>query len=211
MRLALLLLAVPFLGADIIDQVAATVDNQVITYSRILEEIRVTAFLNGEKPDFGPVNRRRTADRLIEQALVQREMNLTRYQQPGLSEIQDQLKQVKSRFGNEEAFRSALAASGITEAQLEAALIQQAALLRFIDLRFRPEVQVQESDVMRYCENVYLPELRKKGTTPEPSLDEVRPKCEEDFTAQVVDRRVDTWLKESRERSRIAYDEDAFR
>jgi hypothetical protein len=121
------------------------------------------------------------------------------------------LKQVKSRFGNEEAFRSALAASGITEAQLEAALIQQAALLRFIDLRFRPEVQVQESDVMRYCENVYLPELRKKGTTPEPSLDEVRPKCEEDFTAQVVDRRVDTWLKESRERSRIAYDEDAFR
>lgn len=195
---------------EIIDQVAVTVDDQVITASRIGDEIRVTAFLNGEKPDFSPANRRRTADRLIEQMLVRREMDLTRYPQPGVTEIQDAMKQVKSRFESNEAFLRELAADKITQAQIETALLQQAALLRFVDLRFRPEVQVQETDIERYCENVYLPDLRKRGVTPEPTLESTRQQCGEEFTAKLVDQRVDTWLKDSRERSRITYVEDAF-
>jgi hypothetical protein len=198
------------MSAEIIDQIAVTVDDQVITASKITAAIRVTAFLNGEKPDFSPANRRKTADRLIEQMLVRREMDLTRYPQPDPSEVQETMKQVKSRFGSEEAFRRELSADKITQAQLETALLQQAAFLRFIDLRFRPEVQVQESDVDRYCENVYLPELRKKGVTPEPTLESTKPQCEEEFTTKLVDQRVDTWLKDSRERSRIVYMEDAF-
>jgi hypothetical protein len=195
---------------EIIDQIAVTMDNQVITASQIRDEIRATAFLNGEKPDFSPANRRRTADRLIEQMLVRREMDLTRYPQPSVSEIQDTMKQIRSRFESEAAFQGALATAKITQKQLEEALLRQAALLRFIDLRFRPEVQVEESDVTRYCENVYLPALRKKGVTPEPTLQSVRPQCEEQFAAQLVDKRVDAWLKEARDRSHIVYEEDAF-
>lgn len=197
--------------AEIIDQIAAGLDDQVITTSDIDSQIRVTAFLNGVQPDFSPANRRKTADRLIEQTLVRREMDLTRYPRPAVSEIEDTLKQVKSRYASEAAFRNDLAVRKITREELEQALIDQAALLRFIDLRFRPEVQVEESDVARYCENVYLPELRKKNITPEPTLESVHADCEADFTAQVVDKRVETWLKESRERSRITYNEDAFR
>ncbi|MGE5644869.1 MAG: hypothetical protein ACM336_03650 [Acidobacteriota bacterium] len=198
------------LFSEIIDQVAVTIDDQVITTSQIIQEIRVTAFLNGEKPDFSAANRRKTADRLIELALVRHEMELTRYRQPGLADVQGTLKQVESRFKDAEAFRRALAAEKITQAQLETSLLEQAALLRFIDLRFRPEVQVQESDVERYCENVYLPELRKRGVTPEPTFESVRQQCTEEFTTSLVDRRVDTWLKDSRERSRIVYMEEAF-
>jgi hypothetical protein len=208
--LAIVLIGAP-VRAEIIDQIAAAIDDQVITTSDINSQIRVTAFLNGEQPDFSPANRRRTADRLIEQMLVRREMDLTRYPRPAVSEIEDTLKQVKSRYASEAAFEADLAARKITLPELEQALIDQAALLRFIDLRFRPEVQVEESDVDRYCENVYLPELRKKGVTPEPTLESVRPACEADFTAQLVDKRVETWLKESRDRSRITYNEDAFR
>lgn len=195
---------------EIIDQIAVTMDSQVITSSQIRDEIRVTAFLNGETPDFSPAIWRRTADRLIEQMLVRREMDLTRYPQPGVSEILDTLKQIRSRFESDAAFQRALAGTGITQAQLEEALLRQAALLRFIDLRFRPEVQVEESEVTRYCENVYLPALRKTGVKPEPTLDAVRPRCEEEFTAQLIDKRVDAWLKESRDRSHIVYEEGAF-
>ncbi len=199
------------LRAEVIDQIAVTVDNQVITQSQIVGQIRITAFLNGEQPDFSAQNRRRTADRLIEQLLVVREMDLTRYPQPTLAEIQETLKQVKGRSGSEDAFRRALAEYRISQEQLEEALRQQAALLRFIDLRFRPEVQVQESDVSRYCENVYLPERRKQGGAAALTLEQAMPQCEEDFTSQLVDTRVETWLKESRGRSRITYQEDAFR
>lgn len=199
------------LRAEIIDRIAATVDSQVITMSQVVDVIRVTAFLNGEKPDFSPANRRRTADRLIEQMLVRHEMDLTRYPQPDITAIQDTIRQVKQRFESEDAFRHALAGDKITQGQLEGVVLQAAALLRFIDLRFRPEVQVEESDIMRYCDDVYLPELRKKGIKPLPSAEEARPQCEERYTAQLVDSRVDAWLKDARSRSRITYAEEAFR
>ncbi len=198
------------LHAEIIDQVAATVDNQVITRSQIVEQVRVAAFLNGEKPDSSPANLRRTADRLIELTLVAREMDLTRYPQPTLADIKDLLAQVRGRYPSDAAYRAALAGNHITPAQLEESLRQQAALLRFIDLRFRPEVQVQDTDVERYCENVYLPEQRKKPGSADLTLQQAMPQCEEDFTGQLVDTRLDTWLKETRGRSRITYEEDAF-
>jgi hypothetical protein len=198
------------LDAETIDRIAATVETQVITESQVIGQIRVTAFLNGEKPDVSGPNRRRTVDRLIEQTLVAREMDLTRYPQATVAEIQDTLKQVRARYPDNAAFERALADYRISRAELEEALRQQASLLRFIELRFRPEVQVQETDVARYCENVYLPERRKNGAAADLTVEKAMPQCEEEFTAQLVDSRVDAWLKESRGRSRITYQEEAF-
>ena len=205
-----LLAAVTLLPADIIDQIAVTLDQGVITSSQIVEEIRVTALLNGEKPDLGPASRRRTADRLIEQALVLREMELTRYPKPSAAEVQDALKQLKSRFPGEEGFRSELAERTLTAKQIEEALLRQVTLLRFIDLRFRPEIQIQENDVLDYYDNVFVPAARAKGVTAVPSFEAARAQCDEALTAQLVDKRVDTWLKDARARARISYVEDAF-
>ncbi len=198
------------MSGEIIDQVAATVDSQVITSSQIDAEIRVTAFLNGDKPDFSGPSRRQTAGRLIDQLLVAREMVLTRFAGPAPSEIQATLKQIQARAGSPDAFRRALADYRITEAQLTDALRRQAALVRFIDLRFRPEIQVQDSDIQQYYENVYLPAARKKGIRPDPSFDDARDECEEAVASQMADQRAEVWLKEARARARITYEEDAF-
>jgi hypothetical protein len=208
--LAILPVCAALLPAEIIDQIAVTFDQGVITSSQIAEEIRVTAFLNGEKPDLGPANRRRTADRLIEQALVLREMELTRYPKPGANEVQEALRQVKSRFPGE-AFQRELAARTLTAKQIEDALLRQITLLRFIDLRFRPEIQVQENDVLDYYDKVFVPAARGKGITPIPAFEDVRAQCEEALTGQLVDKRVDAWLKDARERAHISYAEEAFR
>jgi hypothetical protein len=138
-------------------------------------------------------------------------MGLTRYPEPAATEIADTLAQVKRRFAGEPQFQQELAAYKLTQAQLEHALRRQITLLRFIDMRFRPEVQVQESEVMQYYETVFLPESRKKGVKPDPSFDDVRAECEEALTAGLVDKKVDAWLVEARARARIIYDEDAFR
>lgn len=205
----LLLLTAALSPAEIIDQIAVAVDNSVITSSEILGEIRVTAFLNGETPDFSGANRRRTAGRMVEQLLVRREMELTRYPQPGAADIEQTLRQLKARFPDEASYRREMAAHKVTEKDVENALLRQAALVRFVDLRFRPEVQVQEPELVQYYENVLLPEARKKGA-PEPAFEDVRQQCEEAVSAQLVDRRVDEWLKEAPSRSRIRYEEDAF-
>src|ERR1700690_278656 len=197
--------------AEIIDRIVVTVDNQVITTSEISEALRVAAFLNGEKLDFSGAARRQMADRLIEQVLVRRGMELPPYPEPPSTELEQTLSQVKPRFPGDTQFQQALAEYKLTQRQIENSLRRQITLLHFTDLRFRPEVQVQESDVKQYYETVYLPDLRKKGVTPEPSFEDAQDDCEEALTTQLVDKRVDAWLAEARGRARIEYDEDAFR
>jgi hypothetical protein len=209
-RILAVLLFAAALPAEIIDQIAVSLDNEVITRSQVLEEARVTAFLNGEKPDLGATNLRKTADRLIEQILVLREMDLTRFPKPSAAEVDAAFKQVKDRFPGAEQLRQALESAGVTEAQVRSALDRQLTLLRFVELRFRPEVQVQESEAKQYYETVFLPEVRKKGIKPEPDFEEVRDQCEEALAAQLVDKRLDAWLADTRSRSRIAYIEEAF-
>ncbi len=197
--------------AEIIDRVAVTIDNAVITDSHIRDEIRVTAFLNGQAPDFSPDNRRKTADRLIEQELMRREMQFTRYPEPTQEDIREMLAQVVAREGGESGYRAALGRYGITGKQVEDALLMQAAVLRFIDLRFRPEVQVTEPEVMEFYTRVCVPELHKRNpNAPEPSFEEARSECEDLLVSQRVDERVEAWLKEARGRARIRYEDGAF-
>jgi hypothetical protein len=138
-------------------------------------------------------------------------MELTRYPEPSSAEIAEALNQVRRRFAGEAPFQQELAGYKLAQRQVEDALRRQITLLRYIDLRFRPEVQVQENEVMQYYETVFLPEIRKKGVTPEPSFEDVQDECEEALTTGLVDKRVDAWLAEARGRARIEYDEDAFR
>ena len=142
---------------------------------------------------------------------MSREMDFARYPRPAASEIAPALQAVKSKYPNEAAYRDALARGGITEQDLREALLRQSALLRFIDLRFKPEVEVRDIDVQAYYETVFLPEARRRGIRPDPPYDDdVRAQCEEAVTAQLVNRRVDAWLREVRGRSRISYEEGAF-
>ncbi len=196
--------------SEIIDRIAVTVDNQVITLSQVMNDIRVTAFLNGKPPDFSPGNRRATADRLVEVLLISREMEVAHYPQPTQGEIAEAMNSVRERYGGEAGLARALAEQRLTRQQLEAHLLRVAATLRFIDLRFKPEVQIQEGDVRQYYETVFVPEWKKTHRGEEPSYEEARAACEQALTAQMIDRRVDEWLKETRARSRIRYEPEAF-
>ena len=74
--------------AEIIDRIAVSVGNRVITESDLDREIRVTAFLNDQKPDFSPENKRRTAERLVDQRLMRTELDMSRYLLPSTEESQ---------------------------------------------------------------------------------------------------------------------------
>jgi hypothetical protein len=66
-------------AAVIVDRVAATVGIKVITDSEIDLRIRLTAFQNDEKPDLSLIARRQAVERLIDQKLVEREMDVGHY------------------------------------------------------------------------------------------------------------------------------------
>jgi hypothetical protein len=205
--LALLLCALGH--AEVIDRIAISVGDQVITESQIEIDVRVTAFLNGEKPDLSLPSKKKAAARLIEQTLVRREMEFSRYPLPPLSDAAAALKDLKSRYKDEAAFQQALAEYKISEQDVEQRLWWQVTLLRFIDYRFRPGIQISDTDVEAYYRE-QLQKWRAQGIQPVPTPEDSRGQIEEILTQQRIDQELDSWLSEARTQVTIRYHDEAL-
>ena len=211
----LLLLLVPCLAtasaAEVIDRVAVTVAKRVITQSDITTEIRLSAFLNQSEPDLGTASRKQTAQRLVERALFEAEMEIGSYTAPQMKEIEPELAALKKgHYPNEQSYRAALAKYRISEESLRRYLLQQLAVLRFIDARFGPGVQILETDIRDYYTGRFVKQWENTSKKPVPPLEEVSATIEESLRAEQVDRLVEQWLEETRNRTRIEYKPEAF-
>ncbi len=179
----------------IVDRIAITAGNHVITDSEIDQRIRLTAFENGDDPNFGPAARKTAAERLIDQKLVEHEMDLGQY--PRLSD--ERRASLLTEFARRNyhsdvtALDKALAGYGLMRPDLEADLARQSDLLTFLSVRFRPAVQVTEQDIRSYSQQKTL------------SLDEFRNQIERDIANQRADTDMEAWLKDQRRRTKIQY------
>lgn len=208
--LALLAVAACAGRAEIIDRVAVTVGDRVITENQIAEAARLTAFLNGDSVDLSPAGKRKTADRLVEQVLLRREMDLMHFSAPDAKEAAPLLAQVKSRFRSQADFQAALRRDHITQAQVNQVLLWQLTTLRFIEFRFRPAVQVSNADLHAYYQK-QVQAWEQKGVHPIPTFRESREELEKTLTGKGVDEALDRWLAEARTQTKIVYHDEAFR
>ena len=198
-----------FLRAEIIDKIAISVGNQVITEEQVAEEVRITAFLNQTPLDLSAVEKKKAAERLIEQTLIRREMDFSRYPLPQLDEANDLYQKVRSRYPSDASFREDLSRYGISEDDLRRHVWWQLTTLRFIDYRFRPAVQIGERDLKDYYQQ-QLAGWQKNGTQPIPTYEESREKIQEILTSQHVDQALDKWLIDARTQVDIRYRKGAL-
>jgi hypothetical protein len=199
-----------FLEAEIIDRIAISVGNQVITEGQIAEEIRLTAFLNHEKLDLSIAERKNAAGRLIEQALVKRDLDLSRYPVPTPADADASLHDVKVSYASESLYQQMLQQYGISEEALKRRLLWQLTLLRFVDFRFRPGIQIPEADVKTYFDQE-LTKWKQQGIQPVPTLEDSRAKIEEILTQERIDQALDTWMAETRKQVTINYLDEALK
>jgi peptidyl-prolyl cis-trans isomerase SurA len=197
------------LPAEIIDRVAISVGNQVITSGQIDLEVRVTAFLNQEEFDLSPILRKNAANRLIEQTLIKRDMAFSRYPLPAMADADASLQDVKAKYAGDAQYQDALRKYRISEEDLKDRLLWQLTVLRFIDYRFRPGIQIADSEVRAYFQD-QLADLRQKGVNPLPELSDVRSKITEVLTQQRIDDTLDHWLAETRLQVPIRYHDEAL-
>jgi hypothetical protein len=203
--LALLLVLSGLANGDIIDRIAVSVGKYVITTSDLEREIRVTAFLNGVKPEITPAAKRATAGRMVEQALVRTELETSRYPTPPPSEADPILAQLKKqRAANDGDFQRLLGEYGITEQDVRDELLWQRTLLSFLDVRFRPSVQVSDADIQDYFDKTVKP------GAPGASLDDYRDRIEAALTGQREDQEMSRWLDQAKKRTEIVYHNDAL-
>ena len=202
----------PALGAEILDRIAVSVGNRVITATDLDREIRVTAFLNGAKPDLSAANKRATAERMVDQKLIRHELETSRYPVPAASEVEPELDAFRKRYFTSDAdYHRALGQAGITEADLKAELLWQRTLLLFIDVRFRPGVQVSDQEIQDYFDHTVAPAARAAHPGETPNLQQYRAEIEQKLTGEKVDQEVDRWLKQVRQRTEIVFHPEVFR
>jgi hypothetical protein len=198
-----------FLRSEIIDRIAISVGNQVITERQVEEDLRLTAFLNQDHVNLDAATKKQAAGRLIEQALVRREMELSHYPAPPASDTDEALKSVKARFATAAEYEQALKSYGIDEEALKERLSWQATFLRFIEYRFRPGVQIPDADVQAYYQKE-LDKWKQQGVNPLPALDDVRGGIEQTLTEQRVDQELDRWLAETRTQVAVRFHDEAL-
>ena len=211
-RLVLALLAFAVLApAEIIDRIAVSVGNRVIAESDLNREIRVAAFLDGVKPDFSPAGKRATAQRMVEQVLIRRELEISRYPVPSAAEVAPVLEAFKKEhFPNDAEYQRALADYGIADQDVKDLLLWQRTLLLFIEVRFQSGVQVTGPDIQEYFDKVVQPAAETAHPGQPIALEDYRDRIEQTLTGQRADREMDTWLKEARNRTEIVFHEEVF-
>jgi len=180
--------------AVLVDRIAVAVGDKIVTESEIDLRIRLSAFQNKEKADFSLTSRRRAAQELIDQRLVEREMDVGHYPRLEATRRKALLAEYQVDPGT---LDKALAAYGLKPQDLEEDLGRQSDLLTFLTLRFRPAVQVTDPDVQKYfAENV------PKGAG---TLNEMRAEIQQKLTNERADKELDLWLQDQRKRTKIEY------
>ncbi|MDZ4803093.1 MAG: hypothetical protein SGI92_33455 [Bryobacteraceae bacterium] len=204
---SLLILTAAAGTAEIIDRVAVSVDNTTIAMSEVVRQIRITALLNNEEPDLSPDSKRETAERLVQQYLIRREINISRYVPNNMQQADILFKNFRARYKTDEEYKAALTKYRVSEADARTAFNWQAAFLEFIEVRFRPGITIPEEELKAAYD------AQIKGAAPPEagmSFEEARGLVEKNITQQRVDNALDRWLGQVSTQTRIVYRKEAF-
>ena len=212
MHLAIFLLAVlgGLKGAVIVDRIAVILDQHAIKASDIDRELATTEFLNGETPNFRGDERRKAADRLIEQTIIHDEITKSGYRWAAQADADNLLNNiVRDRFGGSRAkLHVALARYGLTEEELRVQLLWQLTVLQFIDQLFRAAVLITDEDVRTYYDR-HLADLRREFPK-DSSFDAVKIKIRVSLEGERVNQLFGQFIDSARKRVHIRYIREAF-
>jgi hypothetical protein len=209
-RLLLIATLLAATHAEILDRVAVTVGKHVITEGDILLDLRIAAFLDQKPVDLSGDQKRKTADRLVDQYLLLQEASTSRQVLPTAADAHLLLDQVKTQYATETEYRAALARYGVTEEQLSEHLLNGIRALRFTDLRFRPEVQLTDEDLHEYYDTMAA-QWRRANASQVPTFEASRDQIEKLLTDQRVTQALDRWLGTTRSETQILYKESVFK
>lgn len=192
---ALLLLAAAVVSsAAVVDRVAVVVGKNVITESEVVQDLRLTEFLNQQPLDLSMAKRREAADKMVDQQLLRGEMETSRFAMPDVKQADAMLANFhREHYPSAAAFHAALAHYGITEAEVKQRLLWQLAVIQFTDVRFRPELPLPPPS------NVQTANRMRAGAAPPAEAG-----------SQSVDQAMEQWLKQERSSTHIVFKQEAF-
>jgi hypothetical protein len=208
---AILVLLAAIAPGETLDRMAARVGKDAITESALRRHLRMEAFFARKTPELGPESRRKAAERLIEQTLIRRELELNRFAPPAAADVEAQIaKLMKARQEDAAALNASLESYGFSLDDLRSEIQYQIMLLRFVDFRFSAGVLVTDAEIQEEYEKDVVPEAQRRNV-PAPSADEARSDIVKLLTYRKTNTALEQWLAQARQQVKIHIFEEAFR
>jgi hypothetical protein len=192
---------------EVVDRIVATVNGHAILLSDCEEDLRYQALLAGRAVEtLAWLEERQSAlERLMNQELLRQEIANVDAQQATPEEVAQRVQQIRQQhFGAEggQNWQQVLQRYGLSEAELQDRIRLQIELTRLMEMRLRPNVQVDSESIGAYYREKFVPEVRKKGAQ-EPPLAQVSAQIREILTQQKLDELLTAWLQSLRQQSQI--------
>jgi peptidyl-prolyl cis-trans isomerase SurA len=184
--------------AEVIDRIVATVNGRVILQSDWDEALCYEALMsNRALEQFTDDDRRAVLDRLIDRELLREQMKSADFLHATEAEVQSRIAEVRKQYQqavSEEGWETLLSRYHITVKDLSTRVQQQIDVMRLVDARLRPAVQIDSKSIEAYYRDQFVPQLKRSGAADVP-LAEVSAKIRELLTEEKVNEMLVSWLQ----------------
>ncbi len=190
---------------QIVDRVVTNVNGHVVLQSDWEQEVAFEALANGRDPDsFTTAERNAALDHLIDQELLREQV---RPSQPApadqVSARVTEVRKLHPDCATDQSWHAKLQRYGLTQKDLEKHLSDQIQLMKLVEDRLRPSIQIDQRAVENYYHDRLLPEMKKAGGAAAP-LTEVFGKIRNLLAEQKMNELITGWLASLRSGSHIS-------
>jgi hypothetical protein len=186
---------VPFVHAQVLERIVATVGQQVIT----LSDTRAAVGL-GLLPDAASLPLAQVVERLVDRELMRAEIDRFGVMAPAPELLASRIDAIRKRFANQQAFDAALEAHGLSDARFRAWVADDWRIEQYIQQRFDAASQPTDEDVLQYFQS----REREFSANGRPRLfEEVRDEVRRRLLSARRQALVDDWVAGLKRRTEI--------
>jgi parvulin-like peptidyl-prolyl isomerase len=182
---------------EVIDRVAARVENDIVLLSDVRVLARYQQLVDGKSESDAQI-----LDRLIDQWIVRNEAETARFPRPSDDEVSRGVERVQKSFTSAEEYEARKKQVGLTAANIRTMVTAQLYLSNYLDSRFRPSVKIEPKEVEDFYDKAVIPRAQARGQAP-PSLDAARDYIRDALIQRSIDEQAERWLNESRGRVHV--------
>ena len=196
-------LAITAVGGQVVDRMVSNVNGHVVLQSDWEQELAFEAFANARDPDsFTAAERKAALDRLIDQELLREQV---RPSQPAPAEQVGarvaEVRKLHPDCATDDGWHAALQRYGLTQSGLEKHLGDQIQLMKLVEDRLRPSIQIDQRAVETYYNDQLLPDMKRAGSAK--PLPEVFGRIKDLLAERKMNELLSGWLASLRSGSRI--------
>ena len=194
------------MAGQVIDRIVATVNGRIILQSDLDEALGYEALLNNRNlSQFTDDDRRSVLDRLIDQELLREQLKSADFKHASEAEAAAHVSDARKQYpqaATDAGWQSVLDQYHLREKDLLFHVQQQLDLMRLVDARLRPTVQIDSKTIEAYYREKFVPQLRQSGSSELP-LSDVSARIRELLTEQKVSELLISWLQTLRSEGEV--------